>query len=578
MSTLLRRRSWGFAQVTDWDRTMLPSSRQTRFSQVPAMYHQFFHTRYDYDLYTVPQSNAAKKQKYWPRGKVLGGCSSVNAMIFHHGAPSDYDEWVEYQKGQKGADGWSYEQFSTYFLKFEKFHPSREYSLVDTSLRGSAGPIHIGYFGNTAKSTTQFLEACGRAGIALRPDLNTHKGTLGASKTMTFIDSRGRRVTTESAYLTPDVLARPNLRVATKARVQRILFDYPQDGDMSAPRAVGVQFANEAGERFEVLARKEVIISAGAIHTPQILMLSGVGPAEHLASHNIPVVADLPGVGAHLMDHPVVDFHFMDKTRESISALSSTDPRKNPTVAGILRLLVALLQFRLMGKGALTSNIAEAAAFVRSSDTALFPPQEFPSERTSEDTTSGPNAPDIEIFCSPMAYLEHGERKFPSGHHFGLHAVLLRPTSTGTIRLKSADPYDSPIIDPQYLSSQHDIAVLVRAARLIARIVHTEPLASLLDPAGDADPLLNHLMHQQSDDEIADLIRERVETLYHPTSTARMAPKDDGGVVDPFLRVHGIPNLRVVDASIFPIITSGHTVSPTIAVAERAADLIKLSS
>lgn len=545
------------------------SSRLTRFSQVPSLYHQFFHSRHDYNLYTVPQKHAVSKKKYWPRGKVLGGCSSVNAMIFHHGAPSDYDEWARLQGGQEDAEGWSYEQFNRYFLKFERFHPSREYPHVDVSLRGSAGPVQVGYFGNTSPLTRKFLDACDNAGVTRNPDFNTPKGTLGSSKAMTFIDSRGRRVTTESSYLTPEVLARANLTVATRATVTRILFEYVQKGEEKLPKAVGVRYMNLQGEVFEVAARKEVIVSAGAIHTPQILMLSGVGPVEHLAEHNIPVVADLPGVGSHLMDHPVIDYHFMDKSRIRQSRLPSDNPHHHPSVRNVLRMVALLLQYQLTGKGILSSNIAEAAAFVRSSDPKLF--SEGP---LAEDTTSGPGAPDIEIFFSPLSYIEHGDHHLPSGHYFGLHTVLLRPTSVGTVRLQSSSPIDPPIIDPEYLSTQQDISVLVRAARLLSRIVYTEPLASIVDPAGDDEPLLNHSLDKMSDDEIAELIRDRVETLYHPTSTARMLPREQGGVVDPYLRVHGVDGLRVVDASIFPTITSGHTVSPAIAVAEKAADLI----
>ncbi|KAI0950760.1 hypothetical protein AcW1_007983 [Taiwanofungus camphoratus] len=538
------------------------SSLQNPFSYIPVAYSRLFHSRHDYNLYTVPQTDAGAKARYWPRGKVLGGCSAMNAMIFHYGAPSDYDEWAELQKGQEGASGWSYKELHPYFMKFEKFHPSEQYSSVDVALRGSAGPVHIGYFGHASTHTRNFLEACDRVGIARSVDLNTLKGTLGASKAMTFINSRGRRVTAESAYLTPDVLARPNLKVLTKARVSRILFDAGSAGADCTPRAAGVQFTGANGDTFEVKARREVVVSAGAVHTPQILMLSGVGPASHLAAHNIPTIADLPGVGAHLQDHPVVDFHFRDRNPAALSGLSGRRPPQN--VRKVVRLAMALLQYQLKGAGPLASNVAEAIAFVRSSDPKLFPPHEFARETEPEDATSGPGAPDIEFFVSPVAYNDHGYGKPPEGHNFGVHAVLLRPTSTGTIRLKSSDPLDPPIIDPQYLSTPHDIAVFVRAARLLLRIVRAEPLASMVDPSGDSDPALDHNLHELDDAALADRVRAKAETLYHPTSTARMAPQEDGGVVDPLLRVHGVRGLRVVDASVFPTIVSGHTVSPHI--------------
>ncbi|CCM03610.1 uncharacterized protein FIBRA_05748 [Fibroporia radiculosa] len=512
--------------------------------------------------------------------------SAINAMIFHHGAPSDFDQWAEYQKGQKGAEGWTYKEFNRYFLKFEKFHPSKTYGPTDLTSRSFTGPVNVGYFSHTAASTKVFLEACSNAGVSPNPDFNTSRGTLGVNKVCSsrsefgvgaLIDFRvpdpvKRRVTTESSYLTPSALARPNLKVATKARVARIIFDNTSNG--SGLRAVGVQYTN-AGELYEVRARKEVIVSAGALHTPHVLMLSGIGPADHLASHNIPVLVDLPGVGSHLMDHPVIDFHYKDKSRALLSGISSGNPRFNPTPYNIFIALALLIQYKLTGRGLLTTNPAESAGFVRSSDPKLFPPNDFPIEEDIEDTTSGPGAPDIEFFHTPVAYMEHGIRMFPKGHYFALHAVLLRPTSKGTVRLISSDPSDEPVLDPEYLSTKHDIDVLVRATRLVTRIARTEPFASLIDPSGDTDPLLDHGLHLASDERIVEFIRDRVETLYHPACSARMAPLEDGGVVDPFLRVHGIPNLRVVDASAFPTITSGHTASPVIAMAEKAADMIK---
>ncbi|KAH9921862.1 uncharacterized protein B0H18DRAFT_935692 [Fomitopsis serialis] len=555
------------------------SSAHNPFSRVPAFYHNLYQTEWDWNISTVPQEHAASKRKYWPRGKMLGGCSSMNAMVFHHGAPSDFDEWASMQKGQDGASDWKHENFSRYFRKFEKFHPSKDYSLVDATLRGSSGPVHVGYHGHVSDTTKCFLEACHNAGMERNPDLNTEKGTLGSSKVLTFIDSQCRRVTTESAYLTPEVLTRPNLVIATYAQVTRILF---QTTEGQAPRAVGVKFKDRTGELFEVRA-KEVVISAGAIHTPQILMLSGIGPADHLSSFSIPVLVDNPGVGAHLMDHPVIDFHFRDKTKSRMSALSY-NPAKFGKMdpARIVKGLAYFAEYKFCGTGPLTSNarqVLEAAAFARSSDASLFAKAgvALPTQDNLEDSTSGPDAPDIEIFFTPVSYIEHVRVSLPPGHHVDLHAVLLRPTSTGTVRLQSANPSDAPVIDPKYLATQHDITVLVRATRLVSHIINTPPFSSsVLDPSGSADAtgLLNHNLAQQSDAEFEAIIRDRVETLYHPTSTARMAPREDGGVVDPLLRVHGVEGLRVCDASVFPTITSGHTASPTIALAERAADII----
>ncbi|KAI0671884.1 GMC oxidoreductase [Trametes maxima] len=543
------------------------SSLSEVFTIVPVSYSRLFHSVHDWDLRTVPQPNAGSLTKYWPRAKLLGGCSCLNAMVFHAGAPEDYDEWSLAQKGQEGALQWSFSEFQKYMLKFEKFHPSPQYPEVDASLRGNSGPVEVGFFGYASKGTPKFIEACQKVGIPATPDVNTSKGTIGVTKVVTYINPNGRRVTSEFAYLTPEVLARPNLKVITQAQVTRILFD--RSG--ATPRAIGAEFTHPNGEKFQVKARKEVVLSAGAVHTPQILMLSGVGPADHLKAHNIPVVADLPGVGSHLMDHVVIDLNYLDKSQSSLSFVEGR------TLVHKLKLISAAWQYRLKGTGPLTTNVCEAIAFVRSTDPKLFPPDEFPPEKNPEDTTSGPGAPDIELFFSPVGYKQHSGDNMPPAHYFGLHGVLLRPTSKGTIRLKSSDPNEPPIIDPQYLSTEHDVGVLVRAARLLARIVSTQPLVSMLDPAADADAELDHALHTLDDAAVAEQVRHKAETLYHPACTARMAPLADGGVVDPFLRVHGIPNLRVADASVFPTIVSGHTAAPTLAIAEKAADLIKES-
>ncbi|KAF7791727.1 hypothetical protein EIP86_002751 [Pleurotus ostreatoroseus] len=279
----------------------------------------------------------------------------------------------------------------------------------------------------------------------------------------------------------------------------------------------------------------------------------------------------------------------MDKTRQSLSFLVPRGLEQR------FRLLKATAQYLLTGKGPLSSNIGEAIGFVRSDDSKLFPPSQYPAGSVPEDTTTGPNAPDLELFSTPMAYTEHTTLTPPNDGHYNfmLHTVLLRPKSSGTIRLKSADPDDLPVVDPRYLTDYNDVKTLLRGVRLVDKIAHTEPVASMIDPAGDDHPELHHALSRSSDKELERLIRERAQTLYHPACSARMAPLEDGGVVDPYLRVHGIPNLRIVDASIFPAIVSGHTVStswicrsgieqsavlqtgPVLAVAEKAADLIK---
>ncbi|CAL1716995.1 unnamed protein product [Somion occarium] len=533
---------------------------------VPAVGTRTFRTPLDFNFWTEEQKNADGRKRYWPRAKILGGCTNTNANCYHFGAPSDYDEWAQLQKNQEGAEAWSYKEFLPYFGKFEKFTPSKDYPGVDASQRGSSGPVDIGYFGHLSHSPGAFIKACINAGIPHNPDVNTAQGTLGVTKLMTYIDSKGQRVTTETAYLTPTVLARPNLTVATKAYVTRVLFDTK---DASKPRAVGVEFADSTGAKYQVKARKEVVVAAGAVSTPQILMLSGVGLAEHLSDFRIPVVADLPGVGSHLMDHLVVDWHFKDKSKTGINFLRAKNFSQK------VQLTTALVQYKLTRKGPLTSNIAEVAAFVRADDPRVFPENKYSQTALPEDTSSGKNAPHLEIFGSPMIYEDFGFGWTPLESHFGLHTVLLRPKSTGQIRLRSTNPEDPPIIDPNYFTDPNDVKTLIRGARLVQDLVKVEPLASVVDHTGDGSPGTHHHLHTVTDKELEKLILERAETLYHPCCSARMAPLEDGGVVDPQLRVYGIPNLRIADASVFPTIISGHTAAPVIAIAEKAADLIK---
>ncbi|KAJ3521347.1 hypothetical protein NM688_g9027 [Phlebia brevispora] len=420
------------------------SQRHNVATLIPSAYYQLQRGPHDYTLFTEKQVHAGGYERYWPRAKLLGGCSNLNALIFHAGAPSDYDEWAELQKGRAGALGWSYKQFQPYFAKFEKFSPNPTFPDVDDSLRSAQGPMHVGHYGHHANPTVKFVEACEAAGIPLSHDLNTHKGTIGATKLMTYINSKGIRCTTDRAYLTAEVLARPNLKVATSATVTRILFD-KTGGSI---RANGVEFQNTQGVQFQAAARKEVVVSAGAVHTPQILMLSGVGPAVHLSDMGIPVVADLPGVGSHLKDHPVVDIAYMDKSKTSLIYLRPTDFFMR------LRFFGALLQYQFTKQGPFTTNVAEAAAFIRSDDPSLFPPTEFSADTTPEDTTTAKDAPDLELFVTPITYKIYGDKIPPNDgkYNFMTHAVVLRPKSTGTICLKSKNPTDLPLIDPKCVS------------------------------------------------------------------------------------------------------------------------------
>ncbi|KAI0687739.1 GMC oxidoreductase [Cytidiella melzeri] len=534
---------------------------------IPCAYFNYWRSEHDWGLFTEPQEHAANRTVYWPRGKQLGGCTNLNAAMFHYGAPSDYDEWAELQKGQPGALGWSYAAIHPYFEKFEKYNPSQAWPDVDLTLRGAQGLVQVGYGGYCGPYTNDFIKACRAAGVAHSHDVNTHRGTLGVTKVMTYIDNKGQRVTAERAYLTSDVLARDNLKVATGAYANRVLFN----GAGPSIRATGVEYRDASGALFVSRARKEVVLSAGAVHTPHILMLSGVGPADHLQSVGIPVLADLPGVGSGLKDHPVIDTRYANKYSDT------TDFLRPKTLAHRVQFLKAVAQYQLTGTGPLTSQVAEAAAFLRTDDSVMFPSEKYTKEDAPEDTTTGKAAPDLELFLSATGYKDTGLTLFdnPSGYTFGMHAVCLRPKSSGTIRLKSKNPTDAPLIDPHDVEDYNDVKTLVRGLRLIDDIVKQEPLASRIDRSGDTYPDLQHDLSGKTDAALEQFVRENVSTLYHPACSARMAPLEDGGVVDPMLRVHGIPNLRIADASVFPSIVAGHTTAPVYAIAEKASDLMR---
>ncbi|KAG5727268.1 L-sorbose 1-dehydrogenase [Termitomyces sp. T112] len=530
-------------------------------SRTPALFSRLFDTKHVLPFRTEPQVHAKGQTRFWPRAKLLGGCSSINAQMAQYGAPEDFDEWAKLMND----DSWSWKNFSQYFTKFERYQPHPDYPLVNTAVRGSSGPIRIGYFNTVSETSKAFIKACTSVGIPFSPDFNVSSGTLGVSRIMTYIDEKRQRVSSESAYLTKDVLARKNLTVAVNAQVTRVIFK-TENGEK---RAIGVQVANSpTGIRYRVLARKEVILCAGAVQSPHILKLSGVGPAEELKAHGISTVHDLPGVGSNLVDHPVVDIFLKDKHDRSLKYL------RPKSLFDACRVLFALIRYHLLGMGGpLATNFGESAAFVRSDDSILFPKEQYPEALL--DSTSGPGAPDLELFSTPLAYKEHGKITFDV-HTYALHVYLVRPLSTGSVLLRTSNPFDLPIVNPNYLKVPEDAVKLMRGVRLLLKIAQTEPLASYLDQ-DFRRPDLDHGTHLKSDEEMLELVKERVETVYHPACTCRMAPPEMNGVVDSQLRVYGIHGLRVCDTSVYPWIVSGHTAGACYAMAEKLADILKKS-
>lgn len=523
------------------------------FSRIPLTFGKLFKTEADWAYNTQPQPKLDGRSLFWPRGKMLGGCSSINAMMYMHCAPSDYDAW--------GVEGWKYNDMKQYFRKSENFTPHIAYPTVDNTHRGDKGHWQTGYSYITDLGKL-WIESCKTVGIPHNPDINTPAGMIGVTHVISHVNPSGERSSTSSAYLPTPVLDRPNLKVLIDSRITRVLFD---DALGSEPRVVGVEIAQSAnGPRFRVGAAKEVILSAGAIGTPQILMASGVGPRGELEGASVRVVKELPHVGKNLYDHLLGCILF--RATESLDYLSTTSGS-----------LLPLARWMMTGQGPLTSNLAEACAFFRSDDKKLF----GSSAGSLEDTSSGPGAPDLELVCANLAFCEHGFRGPPAGEMaFTIAPVLLRPQSAGHVTIASGNVWENAIIEPNYFSTPNDIKTLIQGVRLALRVAHTEPLKSKLmfkpntDESsvffmGDADP------DTVTDAQIEAWLRRNVETIYHPVGSARMGSSESDSVVDASLRVHGIRGLRVVDASIFPQQVSGHPVAAVVAVAEKAADLIK---
>ncbi|KAL1948179.1 hypothetical protein VTO73DRAFT_12254 [Trametes versicolor] len=533
-------------------------------TRIPFGFSKIFRTPTDWNLCTTAQTNLHGRETYFPRGKILGGTSATNALIYHHCSPEDFDEWVSL-----GATGWSYADLLPYFKKSEKHTPNINIARTDHSSRGLDGAWQTRHPSEGAPIDGFAIEACKTLGIPYIEDINTPKGTMGVTHLTGNINSRGQRDSTATAYLTNEVVSRPNLTIATNIMVEKVVFD------KSGPiiRATGVVVSvGPTSPRYHVAASREIILCAGVVGTPQMLMLSGIGPVEELAKHDIPLVHALPSVGRNLVDHVSTGpLPFRAKPGFTYDYITNR-------FSGLL----ALLKWFAFGTGPLSSMGWPSAAFVRSTDPCL------PVGRTGEepvpvkDRTSGPGAPDVELIWFPLTVFDDKFAKPPPGTHgVTLAAILLRPESKGTITLRSRSVWDVPLIDPNCLATENDLNVLIRATRLLMRLARTEPLASALEfgPHSedksspwwlcDADP------DKVTDQELEDLLRDNALPAKHPVCTARMGSCPETSVVDAELRVHGIDGLRIVDASVFPSQLSGHPCAVIVAMAEKAADMIK---
>ena len=475
---------------------------------IPAAYVDLWKSDVDWEYHTEPQTELNGRELYCPRGRTLGGSSAINAMIYARGQPEDYDHWA-----QLGNDDWAYEDVLRYFKKAE--HNERGPS----EYHGTGGPRNVADLQSPNELSEAFVEAGQAVGLPHNEDFNAGEQSGVGLHQVTQKD--GERHSAADAYLKP-VLDRENLTAVTGAQVTRVRFD--------GREAVGVEYVRD-GNAETADASEEVVLSAGAINSPQLLLLSGIGPADHLTDNDVSVVHELPGVGQNLQDHLQVKVNY---ACEKPVSLEGADTLWN------------LLKYLLLKRGPLTSNIAEAGGFTSVSE--------------------GDERPDIQFHFGPSYSVDHGFDN-PDGHGFWLGTTRLRPDSRGRVALDSADPFDEPVIDPQYLTEGDDLEILLEGLKLTREILQSEPFDQYrgeeILPGADV----------QSDEQLRAHIRERAATLYHPVGTCKMG---DGemAVVDERLAVHGVDKLRVVDASIMPTITSGNTDAPTTMIAEKAADYI----
>jgi choline dehydrogenase len=478
---------------------------------VPAAWPRLFRSRADWAFYTESNPRMNNRRLYVPRGKTVGGSSAINAMMYVRGHRADFDEWAAL-----GNPGWSYDEILPYFIK------SESNSRGASRYHGADGPLAVTDPATPNPLSHAFVAAAIESGIPRNDDFNG-AGQDGAGFVQVNVRD-GRRCSAADAFLRP-VQWRKNLWVVSEMHAAQVLFE--------GRRATGVRCYRNNGREERAFASREVILCGGAFGSPQLLMLSGIGPADELRRHRIPVVQDLPGVGRNLQDHPAGAVQV--RCAQPLSLLAAASPAQ-------------FLKYLLFRRGMLTSNGGEAIAFVR--------------------TASGLEAPDVEIIFLPVLWHDEGFTP-PTEHGFTMAVMLLRPRSRGAVTLRSADPLQPPVIDTNHLSDpdEHDLATIVDGIRIARRIASASPLARLgsveITPGRGATAFAA----------IAESVRRLGQTIYHPVGTCRMG-LDMMSVVDPTLRVHGVENLRVIDASIMPTITRGHTQAPAMMIAERGAALI----
>ncbi len=490
-----------------------PSDKTWKTAMPSALLYTMHDPKYNYLYETEPEPFMNNRKMFCPRGKMLGGCSSHNGMVHVRGNAMDFENW-----GQLGLSNWNYESVLPYFKKSESIEG------LDTEYRNTDGPLKLSRTENGNILSKIYLEAAAEAGYEINNDMNGYKQEGFGLMDTTIFD--GKRQSTSVTYLHP-IKQRQNLTLITNVQVSKIIIENSS--------AVGVEIKNK--NRLEkIFAEKEVLLSAGAINSPQILMLSGVGPEEELKNHGIKIISSLNGVGENLQDH--LETYVQYECTKPVTLYSSFNP---------INMALIGLQWFLFKKGIAAHSNLEIGGFIRTNEMVDYP--------------------NMQYHFFPSLVIDHG-RQNPSCHAFQAHVGPMRPTSRGFIKLKSSNPNDSPRIQFNYMQTEHDLNEMREGIKIARDIFHQKAFDHYRGKELSPGENIN------SDDDLNNFIRSKGDTAYHPSCTCKMG-NDDMSVVDQDLKVYGVEKLRVVDASIMPNIVSGNLNATTVMIAEKASDLIQ---
>ncbi|GAA5989495.1 hypothetical protein JCM11641_007319 [Rhodosporidiobolus odoratus] len=547
------------------------SDQKQLFSKIPAGWGNLWKTPAEWNYSTVPQANLNGRELYQPRGKMLGGCSAINAQVYQHCSPEDYDHWEKL-----GADGWSWKDLQPYFARAEKYTPHPDHQ-IDETKRGKSGEWCTSY-PPTNDLTKAFVDAGPECGLPKNADINVETNSSGITRFQATISSTGQRSSTSAAYLTPEVFNRKNLSILTGTTCTRLLLSSAAVDSQGKKRVEGVELALTPSspsvkpnpERWVARARRDVIVAQGSFGTPHLLLASGIGRKETLDKAGVKQVVQVDGVGEGLKDHVLTTVAFRAKKGTSLEFLKSP-----------VKTIPSLARWLTTGKGPLASNLAEAGAFLRSDTVDLDGSvSETANGVVAKGSTnsSGKTSADLEIINAPLYYVHHGLEAAPAGQtqdFFTLAPIVLKAFSSGTVTIKSGDVLkDGPLIDPKYYEDERDKKVILAGLHLARRLSQTSPLKEYLLEVAAPSMSLDEWA-KAGDERLLQHVKEKSDTIYHPMSSCRIGPREKGGCADPSLLVYGTTNLKVCDASVFPDTVSGHPQAAVVAVAEKFAAMLK---